>query len=171
MPFKQKADTTNVTFQMRHIWLFLPFKQKADATDIREALEANVVFTFQTEGRCNQAGVITNMFRLFLPFKQKADATGAAATKRRNGLFLPFKQKADATDIREALEANVVFTFQTEGRCNQAGVITNMFRLFLPFKQKADATGKFYNRRIVWLFLPFKQKVDTTEIATKNIHP
>ena len=97
MPFKQKADTTNVTFQMRHIWLFLPFKQKADATDIREALEANVVFTFQTEGRCNQAGVITNMFRLFLPFKQKADATGAAATKRRNGLFLPFKQKADAT--------------------------------------------------------------------------
>ena len=75
MPFKQKADTTNVTFQMRHIWLFLPFKQKADAT--------------------NSSNII-NIRKL----------------------FLPFKQKADATDIREALEANVVFTFQTEGRCN-----------------------------------------------------
>ena len=106
-----------------------------------------------------------------MPFKQKADTTNVTFQMRHIWLFLPFKQKADATDIREALEANVVFTFQTEGRCNQAGVITNMFRLFLPFKQKADATGKFYNRRIVWLFLPFKQKVDTTEIATKNIHP
>ena len=108
---------------------------------------------------------------MFLPFKQKADATGAAATKRRNGLFLPFKQKADATDIREALEANVVFTFQTEGRCNQAGVITNMFRLFLPFKQKVDTTEKLIHFNQLVLFLPFKQKVDTTEIATKNIHP
>ena len=99
MPFKQKADTTNVTFQMRHIWLFLPFKQKADATDIREALEANVVFTFQTEGRCNQAGVITNMFRLFLPFKQKVDTTEKLIHFNQLVLFLPFKQKVDTTEI------------------------------------------------------------------------
>ena len=143
-----------------------------------------VVFTFQTEGRCNTIANKLICGRLFLPFKQKADATYSKFFIFFLWLFLPFKQKADATaniayyvlfscfylsnrrqmqqDANLKISKSVVFTFQTEGRCNQLrnGVWVKLVvftfqtegrcnhikiyviskELFLPFKQKADAT-------------------------------
>ncbi|ATV41727.1 hypothetical protein CUC00_11565 [Prevotella intermedia] len=40
----------------------------------------------------------------------------------------------------EMKRKGVVFTFQTAGRCNDIDVMLIMNVLFLPFKQQADAT-------------------------------